>query len=297
MDLDQLRHFLKVAELANFTRAAEVVGLSQPALSRSIARLEEELGQPVLDRQTRQVVLTEAGKLLAERARQILTLADDTRAQITDDGQTGQVRVASIPTIAPYFLPSLLTQFRRACPRANVLVREDTTDKLLHMLADGEIDLAIMARPIDMKYLQVDDLFEEELLVVLPAGHDLAGKKFIRADQITGLPFVLLGEAHCLTDNIVSFCRQKSFHPVSVERTSQLATVQELVALDHGISMVPAMARALDDSPRRVYRSLAGTKPTRKIVAVTNPYRFQSRLNRAFRKTLDTHARSWQPAC
>lgn len=294
MEIEQLRHFLKVAELANFTRAAEAVGLSQPALSRSIARLEEELGQPVFDRQTRQVVLTEAGKLLADRARQIIALADDTRAQITDDGQTGQVRVASIPTIAPYFLPGLLREFRRACPRATVLVREDTTDKLLHMLTEGEIDLAIMARPIDMKYLQVTDLFEEELLVVLPAGHPLADKKTIRPEEINGLPFVLLGEAHCLTDNIVSFCRQKSFHPVSVERTSQMVTIQELVALGHGISMVPAMARALDNSPRRVYRSLTGPKPARKIVAVTNPYRFQSRLNQALQKSLTDYAGAWQ---
>jgi LysR family hydrogen peroxide-inducible transcriptional activator len=295
MDLDQLRHFLKVAEMANFTRAAEAVGLSQPALSRSIARLEEELGQPVLDRQTRQVVLTEAGRLLADRAKQIIALADDTRAQITDDGQTGQVRIASIPTIAPYFLPGLLLEFRKACPKATVLVREDTTDRLLHMLSDGEIDIAIMARPIDMKYLQLNDLFEEELLVVLQAGHPLADKKVLRPEDIHGLPFVLLGEAHCLTDNIVSFCRQKSFHPVSVERTSQIVTIQELVALGHGISMVPAMARALDNSPRRVYRSLAGPKPTRKIVAVTNPYRFQSRLNQALQKSMAAYAGAWRP--
>jgi len=297
MDLDQLRHFLKVAELANFTRAAEAVGLSQSTLSRSIARLEEELGQPVFDRQTRQVVLSEAGKLLADRARQIIALADDTRAQITDDGQTGLVRIASIPTIAPYFLPGLLRVFHKDYPKAKVVVREDTSDKLLHMVADGEMDIAIMARPIDMKYLQVDDLFEEDLLVVLPAGHPLSDKKNIRPDQIRGLPFVLLGEAHCLTDNIVSFCRQKSFHPVSVELTSQLATVQELVALGHGISMVPAMARVLDDSPRRVYRSMAGPRPSRKVVAVTNPYRFQSRLNQAFRNTLTAYARTEQPAC
>ena len=242
MEIDQLRHFLKVAEMANFTKAAQVVGLSQPALSRSIARLEEELGQPILDRQTRQVVLTEAGELLAERAKQIIALADDTRAQITDDGQTGRIRLASIPTIAPYFLPGLLREFSNAHSKATVLVREDTTANLLHMLAEGEIDIAILARPIDMKYLQVTDLFEEELLLVLPAGHSLAQKKTVRVEDIDKEPFVLLGEAHCLTDNIVSFCRQKSFFPVTIERTSQIVTIQELVALGHGISMVPAMA-------------------------------------------------------
>jgi LysR family hydrogen peroxide-inducible transcriptional activator len=296
MEIDQLRHFLKVAEMANFTKAAQVVGLSQPALSRSIARLEEELGQPILDRQTRQVVLTEAGELLAERAKQIIALADDTRAQITDDGQTGRIRLASIPTIAPYFLPGLLREFSNAHSKATVLVREDTTANLLHMLAEGEIDIAILARPIDMKYLQVTDLFEEELLLVLPAGHSLAQKKTVRVEDIDKEPFVLLGEAHCLTDNIVSFCRQKSFFPVTIERTSQIVTIQELVALGHGISMVPAMARALDNCPRRIYKSLAGPKPTRKIVVVTNPYRFQSKLSQALCKTLLAHSCTLHPA-
>lgn len=286
MEIEQLRQFLKVAELGNFTRAAEAVGLSQPALSRSILRLEEELGQPVLDRQTRLVTLTEAGKLLAERSRKIVALVEDTQAEITDDGKTGQIRVAAIPTIAPFFLPGLLREFRAQYPGATVVVREDTTDRLLHLLADGEIDAAVLARPIDMKYLKVEDLFEEELHVVLGADHPLAPKKSLRLEEIENLPFVLLGEAHCLTDNIVSFCRQKAFHPLSVERTSQLATVQELVALGHGISMVPAMARVLDLSPRRVYKALTGQKPTRKVVLATNPYRFQSRLVKAFQKCL-----------
>ena len=109
MELEQLRHFLKVAELGNFTRAAEAVGLSQSALSRSIARLEEELGQPIFERQTRKVALTDSGNLLLDRARQILSLVEDAKAEIYDDGQTGRIRVAAIPTIAPYFLPERLS--------------------------------------------------------------------------------------------------------------------------------------------------------------------------------------------
>ena len=294
MEIDQLRHFLRVAELGNFTRAAEANGLSQSALSRSIARLEEELGQPVLERQTRNVVLTEAGKLLNDRARQIVSLVDDTIAEIADDGQTGQVRVAAIPTIAPFFIPGLLRQFGLIFPKATAVVHEDTTEQLLKRLSEGEIDVAVMARPVDAKYLRQEDLFEEELLLVLAASNPLCDKKQIRISEIESLPFVLLGEAHCLTDNIVSFCRQKSFHPVSVERTSQLATVQELVALNHGVSMIPAMARALDTSPHRVYRSIYGTKPARKIIMVSNPYRYQSRLLDGFKKCLKNYATDFQ---
>lgn len=286
MEFDQLRNFLKVAEKGNFTHAAAETGLSQPALSRSIARLEEELGRPLFERQSRKVVLTDAGKLLQGRATQILHLLDDTKSELSDDGQSGRIRLAAIPTIAPYLLPGLLRAFADKSPHATVQVSEDTTENLLKRVNQGEVDLAILALPLSAKYLEIEELFEEELLLVVANDHALAAKSQVRLADIRPLPFVLLGEAHCLSDNIVSFCRQQAFHPVSVERTSQLTMVQELVSLDHGVSLVPAMARRVDESQRRVYRSLTGAKPTRKIVMVWNPYRFQSKLLQQFQTHL-----------
>lgn len=291
MDLDQLRYFLRVAELGNFTRAAEELRLSQPALSRSIQRLEEELGQPVFERRTRSVVLTDAGTLLEARAQQVLSIIDDAKAEICDDGVSGQIRVAAIPTIAPYFLPDLLRQFSEEYPKATLIVQEDTTDNLLRRCKQGEIDVAILALPIAAKYLDIEELCEEELLLVLPPGHPLAEKKRIRVEDVEPYAFVLLDEAHCLAENITTFCRQRSFHPVAVERTSQLAMVQELVSLGHGVSMIPAMARRLDQTDRRVYRSFAGEKPQRTIAAVCNPYRFQSKLLATFKKRMSKYAK------
>lgn len=286
MELDQLRYFLRVALRGNFTRAAEDLAISQPALSRSIQKLEEELGQPVFERKTRSVSLTEAGVLLQSRAQEVLAILDDTKAEITDDGQSGRVRVAAIPTIAPYYLPDVLKQFSAEYPKASLIVQENTTDALLKSCTQGEIDLAILALPVPAKYLEVEVLFEEELLLVVPPEHPLAGKAKIRMSDVEPFPFVLLDEAHCLSGNIVSFCRQRSFQPVSVERTSQLAMVQELVSLSHGVSMIPAMARVRDQSDRRVYRSFSGKKPTRQVAVAWNPYRFHSRLIEAFKEHL-----------
>lgn len=286
MEFDQLRYFLRVAELASFTRAAEDLGISQPALSRSIQKLEEELGQPVFERKARSVSLTDAGTLLEARAQQVLSILEDTKAEITDDGQSGRVRIGAIPTIAPYFLPEVLRQFSKEFPKATLIVQENTTEALLRSCTQGEIDLAILALPVQAKYLEVEELFEEELLLVLPPEHPLVDKGKIRLSDVEPYPFVLLDEAHCLSDNIVSFCRQRSFQPVAVERTSQLAMVQELVSLSHGVSMIPAMARQVDQSDRRVYRSFTGRRPTRTVAVVWNPHRFQSRLLRAFRKCL-----------
>lgn len=291
MQFDQLRHFLKVAEVGNFTHAATACHLSQSALSRSIARLEEELGQPLFERQSRKVKLTDAGRILFPRAEQILSLVDDVKDEIHDDGKTGTLRIGAIPTITPYLLPGLLGTFRKAFPEASVIVQEETTDLLLKRLADGEIDLAILARPIDHQHLEVEDLFDEELLLVMSSEHPLAGKKRIGMSDLDDVPFVLLGEAHCLTGNVRRFCEQRSIYPVSVERTSQLASVQELVALNHGVSLIPAMAQALDSSDRRVYRSLTGQRPQRTITMVWNPYRFQSRLLEAFKNHVRTSVR------
>jgi LysR family hydrogen peroxide-inducible transcriptional activator len=286
MELDQLRYFLRVAERQNFTRAAEDLQISQPALSRSIQKLEEELGQPVFERKTRSVSLTDAGILLQARAQQVLTILDDTRAEITDDGQSGRLRVGAIPTIAPYFLPEVLRQFSTEFPNATLLVQENTTDALLKSCTQGEIDIAILALPVSTRHLEVEELFEEELLLVLPLDHPLLEKQNLRLGDLEPYPFVLLDEAHCLSDRIVSYCRQRAFQPVAVERTSQLVMVQELVSLSHGVSMIPAMARQLDQSSRRVYRSFNGRKPTRTVAVAWNPYRFQSRLLKAFRERL-----------
>lgn len=290
MDTDQLLHFQSVAELRNFTHAAQRLSLSQPALSRSIQRLEEELGQPLFDRKPRSVELTDAGQLFLPRAQQILLTLEDCKAEICDDGHSGRIRVAAIPTIAPYFLPGLLQSFSADYPQAQIIVQEETTDELMRQCKQGDLDVAIVALPVPTRYVDIEELFDEELMLVLSNGHPLTEKKQIRIGDLDPFPFILLGEAHCLSGNIETFCRRKSVQPVAVERASQLAMVQELVSLGHGISMIPAMARRLDRTDRRLYRSLHGTKPTRTIAAVWNPYRFRTRLINKFREHLKQFA-------
>ncbi|QDV62393.1 LysR family transcriptional regulator [Crateriforma conspicua] len=293
MDLDQLRYFQCVAETGNFTEAATRLNLSQSALSRSIQRLEEEFGQPFFERKPRSVELTDAGVLFQRSATQILRIVEDTQAEITDDGETGKIRVGAIPTIAPYFLPDLLKQFSDAFPRSHLIVHESTTEELLKKIKQGEIDIAILAEPVTEKYVEVRRLFAEELVLLLPPGHRLCEKKRIRLSDIEDEPFVMLDEAHCLSDNITTFCREQSVWPVAVENANQLATVQELVSLSHGVSMIPEMARRLDQCDRRVYRSLGKPRPSRTIVAVTNPYRFHSRLFAEFQAKLVGYSKTF----
>ncbi|MGL5098268.1 MAG: LysR substrate-binding domain-containing protein, partial [Planctomycetia bacterium] len=235
---------------------------------------------------------TDAGRLFLLRTKQIVSLVDDAKAEIADDGAGGRLRLTAIPTVAPFLLPTVLHSFAVAHPLAEVRLHEETTDAALRRLQNGEADLLVAALPIPNKYLEVEPLFDEELFLVLPAGHPLVDVQPLTARELEPYPFVLLDEAHCLSETVAAFCRRQSVQPVAVERTSQLATVQELVALGHGVSIVPASACRLDFGSRRVYRRFVVDPPTRRVAMAWNPYRYQSRLMERFKDHLRT---SWKP--
>jgi len=292
LNLHLLVQFVVLARTKNFTRAAEELHLSQSALSRAIQKLEEQLGQPLFERKPREIVLTDLGGLLLDRAKEILKLMEDTFSELSEAGKRGRVRLGAIPTIAPYFLPTLLASFAKKHPEISVIVQEDTTDMLIKRCSHGEIDLALLALPVITRQLDIEPLFDEELLLLLPLGHPLEAEKKITAESVDGYPFVMLNEAHCLSESIASFCRKQSVQPVTIERTSQLATVQELVSLNHGVSIVPEMARKIDTSAQRTYRSFTSTKPSRTVAMMWNPGRFQSQSM----KMLMDHLRSQKKA-
>lgn len=282
MEMHQLRYFVKIAEFQNFTRAAESCHVSQPSLSQQISKLERELGHPLFERLTRKVVLTDSGKILYEHATQILSLVEAAEVRIHDAAEIGRgrVTVSAIPTIAPYLLPRILDQFTKQYPKAYIEVNEDVTEESIRKCLAGDIDVMLLARPFDDDNLRVEPLFSEELLVVLGRDHPLAEKKELLLEDVETEQFVLLNEAHCLSDNILSFCNQRSFVPTVSCRGSQLATIQELVSLGRGISLIPKMAKDLDQSESRQYRSLAKNPPQRDIVMAWNKNRFQNQLSK-----------------
>ncbi|QDT14481.1 LysR family transcriptional regulator [Alienimonas californiensis] len=280
MELTPLRYFLRAADRENFTRAAEDLKVSQPALSRAVAGLERELGRPLFERDGRTVKLTDAGRTFRTQAAKIVGLADDARAELVDDGRTGAVRVAIIPTLAPYLLPGLLRSFVEIRPEAEVRVAETVTAECVRKVRAGESDLALLTTPVPDPALHVERLYEEELLAALPAGHRLAETPTLTVGDLQSEPFVLLGEAHCLSEEALSFCRRSGVQPILLERTSQLATVKALVAAGHGVSLIPAAAAAED--PGIAYRRLTGDRPTRTVVAAWDQERYVSKLTKAF---------------
>jgi LysR family hydrogen peroxide-inducible transcriptional activator len=293
MELHQLKYFAAVADHKGFTRAAEHCHVSQPSLSQQIINLEKELGQRLFERLGRQVRLTDAGRALYAQAVAILGAVDEVKHRIkaATDAQHGTVTVGAIPTVAPYLLPPLLERFAATHPHAEVAVVEHLTEFIVKGCLDGELDVGVVALPVAEDRLRVEPLLTEELLLALPPRHRLLRRRQITLEDVGGEPFVLLNEMHCLGEQILSFCKQQACLPAVSCHGAQLLTVQELVALGRGVSLIPAMASGADRGKRCKYRSLAGRRPARTLAMIWHRHRYHSPVVQQFLETVRAAAK------
>jgi LysR family hydrogen peroxide-inducible transcriptional activator len=284
MELHQLRYFVAVAQTGNFSRAAERCHVSQPSLSQQILKLERHLRQPLLNRLGRRAVLTDAGRLLLDSARAILAAVDDTERQLRegDCAQGGHLTVGAIPTIAPYLLPPTLEGFAQRYPSVELIVQEDVTRNLVAAVVEGEVDLAVVALPIEGDCLQVEELLTEPLFAALARGHRLARSRHLTIQDLAEERFILLNEVHCLGEQVLSFCRQHDCQPKIACRSAQIATVQALIALGHGVSLLPDMARRADLGHQLVYRTLANVEPRRTLGVIWHRHHYHSPMAKRF---------------
>src|ERR1700685_573232 len=159
MELHQLRYFVAVADLGNFTRAAARCFVAQPSLSQQIIKLERELGRPVFDRSGRKSRLTARGRTFYDRAVEILAAVDGAKRALTEDAGAGRVSVGAIPTVAPYLLPPLLKQFVREYPKAELSITENLTKYTVRACLEGDVDVGLLALPIEDERLVGERLF------------------------------------------------------------------------------------------------------------------------------------------
>ncbi len=236
--------------------------------------------------------LTAAGNILYERAASILASLAETQDTLRDPSRLleGEIRIAAIPTVAPYLFPRLVRAFTRKFRRAEVTMHEDFTAEIVRNCAAGEVDLGIVALRIQDARLTVESLFSEDLLVAIPPKHALSQKRRITLEELMRERFVLLSEIHCLGAQVVRFCERQGCTPSVTCRSAQLLTVQELVGLGQGVSLVPEMAARADRSHKIVYRTLAGAKASRTLAMVWNKRRYRSPLVMGLIDTIRTES-------
>src|SRR6266540_1809079 len=293
MEIHQLRDFVAVASTGSFSQAAKKCRVAQPSLSKAIQRLEAEVGEKLFIRLKRRAILTPAGEALLRRATRVLNEIEQAKRELTETNvlQRGTVNIGVLPTIAPYFLPRVITQFTEACPSLEVVIHEDMTANLLKMIDACDLDLALLSLPIPEEGCEQEVLFKEELLLAVPSKHPFAVKEKVCLADLENERFILMKDGHCLGDQILSFCTKNDLRLQIMLRSSQIETIQALVMAGLGMSLVPQMARISGRTPL-VYRSLEKPTPTRTIVVIWRKGREHTRATAEFLKHLQQSAKA-----
>jgi LysR family transcriptional regulator, hydrogen peroxide-inducible genes activator len=281
LKLKDLRYLVAVADTRHFGRAAERCFVSQPTLSTQLKKLEDYLGVQLIERQPKRVALTAAGEAILARARRILEASDEvvTLARAHCDPLSGALRIAMLPTIGPYLLPRVAREIRKALPRLDLRLYEYPTASMLTKLRASEIDLGILALPVDLDGLEARDLYDEPFMVAVPATHRLAKRDTIRIQDLREETLLLLEDGHCLRDQALEVCGQVGMHEKQDFRATSLETLRQMVATGAGVTLLPELAT------RGAYRYARGV--TVRPFARPAPVR---RIGGVWRKSTARHA-------
>lgn len=244
MNLRDLRYFVALAETRHFGKAAERSFVSQPTLSAQIKKLENYLGVQLIERQPRQVTLTDTGVKILPLARSILAESDEivSLARNEHDPLSGKLKLALIPTLGPYLLPLVTRKLRKQLPRLKLMLYEYQTQALLERLRAGEIDLGILALPVPLDGLEARELFNEEFTLAVPAQHALAKKAHVKLDDLSGETLLLLEDGHCLRDQALDVCSRVDAKESEDYRATSLETLRQMVAAGLGVTLLPQLA-------------------------------------------------------
>jgi len=252
--LRQLRYFGAVARWRHFGKAAQAVAISQPALSMQIRELEEQLGMPLVERGTRGISLTVEGLEVANRAEAILASVRDLTDYARHRGEplTGALRLGVIPSIAPYLLPRVLPVLRARHPDLQLQLRETQTQFLIEELLRGDVDVLLLALPVEAGEIETAGLFDDRFLLAIPAAQKCQPDQMVTPEMLSPERLLLLEEGHCLREQALSYCKMVRNETLSTFGASSLATIMQLVANGHGITLLPEMCADLEIRDGRV---------------------------------------------
>ena len=271
MNLRDLRYLVAVAEQRHFGRAADACFVSQPTLSAQLKKLEAFLGVQLVERTSKQVMLTAVGEEVARRARSILNTADDIVevARAARDPLAGDLRLGVIPTVAPYLLPTLIPALRGALPQLRPLLHEEQTGRCVDRLRQGALDAAIIAVPVDgAEAFPQLALYDEPFLLAAPAGHPLAARERVCLDDLAETRLLLLEEGHCLRDQALDVCQTVGASEDSEFRATSLETLRQMAATGAGLTLLPELAADGGNNGALVLCRFQDPQPRRRIAAV-----------------------------
>jgi len=255
VDVRTLTCFTEVVRRGGFSRAGAALHLSQPAVSKAVKALEEELGQPLLLRRGRRVSLTDAGRAVFGRAEGVLSALNAIAEEVAELGavRRGRVRLGIPPMVGAAFFPPVLHDFREAYPGVALEMREEGARRVEELVLEGEIEAGATVLPTDQAAFEVVPLMRDVLCAVLPPRSPLARRRSVTLRDLETTPFVLYRADFALHGHILDACRRAGFTPQVASESSQWDFMAAMVAADVGAALLPrTICRRLDRERVRV---------------------------------------------
>src|SRR5262245_14667474 len=246
VSLRQLRYLESLSETRHFGHAPQTCASTQTPHSMQIKELEDELQISLVERRKSGIELTEQGEEIARRARTILASVRDLvdYAKQQEGVLSGVLKLGAIPSIAPYLLPTALPELQRRFPGLQLQLRETLTANLVHELVTGDLDLILIALPIDNPEVETLYLFDDRFILATKATKANRRLRHADAEMLSHDRLLLLEEGHCLRDQALSYCHMLTPEARESFGASSLATIVQMVANGYGVTLLPEMAIA-----------------------------------------------------
>jgi len=259
MDVHGLRVFVEVARQRGFTRASRTLHLTQPAVSKVVRSLEEDLGVPLLLRERRRVTLTDAGRIVLDRARGILDALRVMEEEVVELSalRRGRLRLGTPPIVGVAFLPPLLAEFHRLHPGISLELREEGSHQIEALVQSHDLDVGAVVLPTDERAFGTLPFVRDQLRAVLHPEHPLARRRSVSLRELAGTPFVLYRPEFALHGHILAACQRSGFTPEVVSESSHWDFIVAMVAANIGLALLPVtICRLLDRAQVRSVKLL-----------------------------------------
>ena len=287
MTLSQLRTFCTVAKLNSFSRAAEKLHLTQPAVSAQVVALEEFLKVKLFDRVGKKISLSDSGHIVLKAADEVLERLAKLNRDLMDLGElnAGHIAIGASQVVGSYLMPELLAQFRGEVPGIDLDVRIEMSRRIVDMLIEGEIDVGIIGEgtPISDERIAVKPILRDELILIVPSSHIFAQMKSVRPASLAQMPFVLPRRDSASSESLLEQLAAEGIRPDNVMELGNIGAVKRAVEAGLGISIVSrlAVAHELEDGRLKAVR-ITGMKLERQISLCWHHGRPFSRATEAF---------------
>ncbi|MFH5187067.1 cidABC operon transcriptional activator CidR [Paenibacillus sp. TAB 01] len=264
MDIRHLQYVLELARTGNFTKAAEILHITQPTLSKMIKNLEEELGVELFSRIGKRVELTEEGKVIWGKAQDIVQSFNDLQREINDltHLHKGNIRIGLPPMAGASFFPMVIRRFRDCYPGVTIQMVEDGSIKIESEVAGGNLDMGVVLLPTNEELFETYTIIQENLRLLVHPAHRLADREEVSLAELAEETFILFREDFALHDTIISECVRAGFQPQVLYKSSQWDFIGEMVAANLGIALLPEpICQVLNPSRIRTLRVVNPTIP------------------------------------